>query len=162
MAFLLLLTAASAAAPPQCATSSLSLFQRIELHEGRRLCPYEDSLGNLTVGVGHLLRRPAMMECWTHARVDHVFAADVRAARRYARLDAGDSWLGLPRLQRDVLTELAFQLGGRGLAMFTRMLGAISARDYEQAAADLLASRLARQTPARTRELACLLASGGS
>lgn len=152
--FLLLLAPLAAGANCNLAEG---LYKRIMRHEGWHLCAYNDHLGNPTIGVGHLLKRPIPDQlCWSQGRVERVFHEDVTQAERFARHDVRD-WHHLPRLTHEVLTELAFQLGGTGLAHFRHMLFQIDKGDWNRAADELLNSRLAQQTPNRTKELACLL-----
>lgn len=53
-----------------------------------------------------------------------------------------------------VVIEMAYQLGVEGLIAFKHMLHAIAVGDVETAAQDVLASRLAQQTPSRARDYA--------
>ena len=56
------------------------------------------------------------------------------------------------RIKR-VLIELCFQLGYPALSGFNRMLSALSADNYETAAAELLDSKFAVQVPHRAKRL---------
>ncbi len=134
------------------------LTDRLIRHEGWRECVYHDQYGNPTIGVGHLLKRPADPElCWGGARIHANLSHDIERAEDAARHDLGQSYYALPDTQRAVLIEMAFQIGGRGLAHFTRMLDAARAGDYALAAQEILNSKLAHQTPVRAAELACLM-----
>ena len=133
------------------------LYKRLLRHEGLRLCVYEDTLGNPTIGVGHLLRRPvAPGLCWSRSHVISTLYADIDRARHGARhLIPG--WHKLSTVHREVLTELTFQIGAGRLAGFRKMLNAVKIEDWARASRELLNSLLARQTSTRTRELACLM-----
>ncbi|MDE0331013.1 MAG: glycoside hydrolase family protein [Nitrospinae bacterium] len=139
------------------------LDHRLMRHEGVRTCAYDDHLGHLTIGIGHLLQRNEHHEemCWSPEKVRHVFDMDVERARHNAQYDvSARTWDRLSQTRRDVLTELAFQVGGYGLSLFHRMLAAIQEGNFKLAARNLLKSRLAMQTPSRAHELACLLEHG--
>lgn len=133
------------------------LAPRLLRHEGLELCPYRDTLGNWTVGVGHLIRGEADPEhCWTREHVMQVFRHDIERAETSARHLIPD-WYQVSGNRRDILTELAFQIGAHRLSGFHRMLAAVHRGDWTRAGAELLDSKLARQTPGRARELACLM-----
>ena len=134
------------------------LYQRLLRHEGMRRCAYTDTLGNPTIGVGHLLKRPVPEGlCWSRRKVADVFHDDVhRAMESTVRIVPG--WHRISTVRREVFIELDFQLGPHRLHGFQRMLRAVKAGQWDVVAAELLDSHLAEQTPSRTRELACLLA----
>ena len=58
-----------------------------------------------------------------------------------------------PDRVKRVLIELCFQLGYPALSGFNRMLSALSADNYETAAAELLDSKFAVQVPHRAKRL---------
>ena len=143
--------------PVQACDFKEGLYDRLLRHEGYRECAYKDIFGNLTIGVGHLLRQPAHGDlCWTKTKVLAVFKRDVDTAIRAAQHDTM-FWHNIPRHKQEVLIELAFQIGGSGLSHFTHMLAAVEKAEWETAADELLNSQYAKQVPRRANELACLL-----
>ena len=135
-----------------------SLEDRLKRHEGVRHCVYEDIFQNPTIGVGHLLRKPVdMTTCWTSEQIERVLAHDITRARHNAAAEYGHGFYALPKAIENLLTELAFQLGGSGLSKFTTFLGLIRDGQYQAAGADLLDSKLAKQLPKRTQEQARIL-----
>jgi len=54
---------------------------------------------------------------------------------------------------RNVLIEMAYQMGVNGVLKFKNMLRALSQEDYETAADEMLDSRWAKQTPSRAKAL---------
>lgn len=136
-----------------------TLKERIIRHEGRRKCPYQDTRGNWTQGIGHLLPQHAVDEknCWTGQKVDTVFNHDLERAEQNAHADFGHGFYSLPADAQDILTELSFWIGGAGLSRFTTFMDLIGKGEYAEAAVDLEQTLLARQVPGRTKELACLL-----
>jgi len=148
----------SPAAAKECDPWIERLEDRIKRHEGVQKCVYDDIYGNPTIGVGHLLKKPVPENlCWKIKKINATLAQDLERARDGARHDFGDGWHLQPVLARDVLTEMAFWIGPGALSHFNRFLSLTRAGRYQDAAADLLTTKLARQVPARTRELACLL-----
>ena len=135
-----------------------TLEERLKRHEGVRHCAYADQYGNPTIGVGHLLRKPVDMNtCWTSEQVERVLAHDIYRARHNAVADYGHGYYSLPQSVQDILTELAFQLGGAGLEKFSTFLRLVQQGDYKAASADLLSTKLANQLPKRTKEQARIL-----
>jgi len=59
-----------------------------------------------------------------------------------------------------VLIEMAFQMGVSGLLQFKRMLSAVEDGQYFEAAAQMVESTWARQTPARAHRMALQMETG--
>lgn len=148
--FALLLSACAAGADE-------TLVERIMRHEGISATAYQDTLGNWTIGVGHLLPGPTD-ETWSLERSLNQLHTDLAQAEQAASLDVKDVWFYIPEPKKGVLTELAFILGGRGLAEFHDMLAAIHAGEWQKAADALVDSRLYHEEPKRIDELADILA----
>jgi len=135
------------------------LSQDIAAEEGCRLEAYRDTLGVWTIGYGHT--GPAIVEgvTWTQQQADDQLAQDVLACVR--ELDHAETWwrqMNDPR--QDVLAQMVFQLGLHGVQAFEHMLNAAQEGDYPAAAAAMLQSLWARQTPARAQRLAAQMLSG--
>lgn len=62
--------------------------------------------------------------------------------------------------RKAVLIEMAYQMGLDGLAGFRKMWEAIHAGDFSTAAAEMLDSQWAKQTPARAKRLAARMRKG--
>ena len=128
--------------------------ERIKRHEGLRLEPYRDTQGNWTVGYGH--RLPATAEAAEHVLNLDVANAEHGVTMVLLHLMPGQT-MSLDHRRRDVLVEMCFQLGQRGLRGFRKMLAAVKENDYALAADEMLDSAWARQTPERARELADIM-----
>ena len=138
------------------------LLDTIARQEGFRPDCYKDSEGYWTIGIGHLVTKDdcslqeAQALCgapWTYA------LAEQRMGQRVAEIEAELAaklpfFFGLPELVRWGLTDMAYQLGVRGVLMFSHMIAAIEAGDYAKAEQDALNSLWAHQTPNRAREVA--------
>jgi lysozyme len=59
-----------------------------------------------------------------------------------------------------VLIGMAFQMGLKGLLQFKRTLGSIEDGQFSEAAAEMLDSAWAKQTPARAMRLATQMETG--
>ena len=138
------------------------LLSTIARQEGFKPDCYRDSEGYWTIGIGCLVTKEdcsletARSLCgapWTYALAEQRMSAKVAEieAALSARLPYFDS---LPEFVRWGLTDMAYQLGVRGVLMFQHMLDAIEAGNYAQAEADALNSLWAHQTPNRAKEVA--------
>lgn len=136
----------------------LQTAKAIRDDEGKSLDVYEDTLGNLTVGIGHKVVRLdhlVMGDTITDKRCASFFMVDLKRAEKSA-LDIYTELGGLSGAAvLHVLTCMAFQMGGSGVRKFKKMLAALSVDDYDRAADEMLNSKWARQdTPARAQRLA--------
>jgi lysozyme len=145
---------------------SMNADRLIARQEGFRGLLYDDATGwplasgdtiqgHPTVGHGFVLdRRP--MPTWIADIWRRDIVAEV-ASGLHQRL----SWLSsVDPVRRAVLISMAYQLGVSGACGFRRMLVALEARNYTLAAAELVDSQAARQTPGRYSELAQMMATG--
>lgn len=129
-----------------------TLAQRIVRHEGLRLKPYRDPVGKWTIGVGRNLDDTGI----SADEAQMLLANDL--TRTVHQLTAARPWVDdLPPIARDVLIEMAFQMGTHGLLRFTATLDAFERHDFARAAENMRHSTWATQTPARAEELAGLI-----
>jgi lysozyme len=63
----------------------------------------------------------------------------------------------LSQYRQAVLIDMSYQLGVTGVLRFTKMWSAIAAGHFKTAAAEMLDSLWARQTPARAKRLAFIM-----
>ena len=131
------------------------LKKRIKEHEGLRLKPYADDKGKITIGYGHNLTDNGI----TREQAERIFDDDIRTAKQEIASKMLYFIVKLPDEKYGVLIELVFWIGiGRALE-FKKMLSALKAKDWNKAADELLDSRLGREYPTRTGELADVLRS---
>ena len=132
-----------------------SLRLTLEADEGIMHEIYEDHLGNLTCGIGHLIIETDREYGWpvgteiSEARVTQLYNQDVSVALKDAR------WLQpdfdeLPDDARIVIASLCFQLGLPRYQKFKLHHAAVGVKDWSEAAAQLRDSNLYRQTTNRT------------
>tara|TARA_R110002126_G_scaffold70384_1_gene177174 strand:+ start:1344 stop:1961 length:618 start_codon:yes stop_codon:yes gene_type:complete len=118
--------------------------------EGMVLNVYRDTLGNATVGFGHLVLANESFDTITPHLAIKMLKADFAMARSNVESEYG--WAdGDVKL---VLINMSFQMGQGRLAKFEKALLAMRVGDYDLAAAELLDSRWANQTPKRAQRLA--------
>jgi lysozyme len=131
------------------------LREMLKRHEGLRTKVYACPAGFLTIGYGRNLEARGI----TREEADFLLTSDIRAFREEVRRALPWS-ADLDPVRRDVLVDMAFNLGVAGLLGFKQFLLALQASDYLAAAAHMLHSRWAEQVGARARELAEMIRAG--
>ncbi len=125
--------------PPQLITT-------LRNQEGVEHEAYQDSLGNWTIGVGHLGAYPG--EVWTNAQIDAALAEDVTKAA--TGLDRALPWLQtLGEVRWAAMVNQCFNMGLGNLLNFHEQLTALQAGDYVGAAHAMQDSEWYRQVPDR-------------
>jgi len=139
-------------------SDAVDLRQQLIRDEGSVSHAYEDSLGFTTIGVGRLIdfRRGGGLR---DGEIDFLLDNDIE--EKTAQVLAALPWASkLSETRRAVLINMAFQLGIGGLLQFKRALGSIEDGQYAEAAAEMLDSTWAKQTPARALRLAKQMETG--
>lgn len=125
-----------------------ALRKSLIAHEGFRNAMYTCTAGVPTIGVGHSLHRPI-----SNAAVDQILSDDINDT--IAECDrAFPGWRNHNDARQNVLLELLFNIGAPRLAGFKKMWAALQAKDYAQAANELLDSKWAGQVGNRAVTLA--------
>ena len=120
--------------------------------EGFRSHAYKDHLGYVTVGIGRCIEE-GVGSGLSLEEAEYLLMNDVR--RCIGELGKALPWASsLDNQRKEVLVELAFQMGLPNLMKFKRMLAALKDGEFEKAAAELLDSKYAGQTPARSERYA--------
>lgn len=139
------------------------LMQEIKRHEGEVLEVYEDSLGYLTFGVGHLIKdsddehgqpvgTPVSQE-----RVDEVYEYDfdkhLDETIHLFESKGGEDFYALPENIQHVLVNMTFNLGGTRFSKFNNMWKGVIENDWEKVAVEMEDSRWFKQVGRRSVEL---------
>lgn len=138
----------------------MSLIENIKIHEGYRREIYKDSLGKATIGYGFLVAALSPDELKLNGGKVEPMSREVaekilnlKVAKLQRRVLECLPWLSSkPQSIQDTILEMAYQLGLAGLIGFRHTLGCIETGDYAQAAKNLRASLLYRQTPRRVED----------
>lgn len=134
------------------------LTKQLRRDEGEVLSAYTDHLGYLTIGVGRLIdkRKGGGITAEESA---YLLSNDID--KRQAELLRRAPWMAqLDQARFGVMLNMAFQMGVDGLLGFRNTLAMVKAGDYSGAAAGMLQSKWATQTPARAQRLSKQMKSG--
>jgi len=124
-------------------------------HEGVRLAMYHDTEGIPTIGVGRNLERvPAI----SYEEAMFMLDNDIEDAENDLRTLM--PYLCCGRVRTDVLIDMVFNLGIVRFGGFKKMIAAVKAADYEEAARQMLDSKWAGQVGKRATELAEMMRTG--
>lgn len=129
--------------------------------EGYRLDAYYDSLGILTVGIGHKVLSSDKLkfgDVITAARAEALFAADTKTAFAAAQKQA----LELNKYTADflvALSEVNYQLGTGWKNKFSNTWKYLKAGQYKNAISNLLNSAWHSQTPVRVKTFVAAIQS---
>ena len=136
----------------------MDLKSQLLREEGAESCAYQDSLGYWTIGVGRLIdsRKGGGL---SNDEIDLLLDNDIK--RNYEAVLKALPWMEkLNDARQAVLIGMAFQMGLKGLLQFKLMLGSVEDGQYVEAAAEMVKSRWAMQTPARAYRLASQMETG--
>ena len=133
-------------------------YTQLKRDEGEKLHAYQDTLGFWTIGIGILIDqrkggglRPEESEFIFRNRLKLLDEELARVLPWLSKLDPA---------RRGVLINMAYQMGVIGLLGFKTTLALVSAGKYQEAAAQMLQSKWAKQTPARAQRLSNQMESG--
>lgn len=130
------------------------LAEMLKRHEGRRLKPYRDTVGKLTIGYGRNLEAVGI----TQDEAELMLQNDIGSAEKH--LLTVDEYRELDSIRQAVLVNMCFNLGFHGLMGFRNMWRAIRRRDWDRASAEMLNSKWARQVGVRAVELSEIMRAG--
>ena len=134
------------------------LKERIKKNEGFRQTPYLDSLGFLTIGYGHLIKKNEIKKFQNKVskkKLSLLFNLDYhKALVDYNKVYKIKKH---PRPIKEVLIEMIFQLGIKKQKKFLKMNKYIDKKHYFMAALEMRKSLWYKQTPSRVDGLIKIL-----
>lgn len=133
-----------------------NLIENIKESEGFVEHVYNDSLGIPTIGYGFAIKDLILDE----DIAEEILLRKVKALA--LRVQNKFDWFNTaPDIIKEVVVEMAFQLGLRGLSRFRKTISYLEKENYLEASKEMLDSKWARQTPNRARKLSKIVASAG-
>jgi len=130
------------------------LIDQLIVHEGLKLTPYKDTVGKLTIGVGHNLTDNGI----TKVQALCILADDIAEVEKFIR--ANFPWYdGLDDVRQRVVADMCFNLGPK-ILQFKRFLEFVKTKQWEMAAVAMLDSLWARQVGKRAMTLARMMKDG--
>lgn len=131
-----------------------NMIRQLTRHEGLRLKPYLCPAGKLTIGIGRNLEGKGI----TKQEAVMLLENDIQECLDDLTplFDAFDT---LPEPVRQVLVDMRFNLGPGRFRQFKKMIAAVNAHNFPQAAAQMKASRWYLQVGKRAETLTAMMAS---
>ena len=130
------------------------LKKQLIRHEGLRLAPYQCTAGKLTIGVGRNLDDNGITE------EEAMMLLDADIANCAAELTINMPWWNQqPVPVKQVLLNMAFNLGLPTLMQFRKFLTHLQTGELSRAAEEMLDSKWARQVGGRAVELSEMVRS---
>lgn len=133
------------------------LYQQLSNDEGYRKFPYTDTVGKLTIGIGHNLTDRGLSD----KAISFIFDEDVTQAEADARKLLGNYvFENLTLRRKAVIVNMAFNLGIERLSLFVNTLLAIKESRFGDAAHGMRNSKWATQVGDRAKRLAQMMELG--
>ncbi len=125
-----------------------SLREQLIRDEDDKQFVYIDSVGAATIGVGRNLRDKGL------SQFEREFLLRNDIADYTLEVYQHIPWAGeLDEARREVLINMAFNMGIGGLLQFVKFLASLKAKDYTVASAEMLDSKWAKQVGGRAVRL---------
>ena len=126
----------------------MSLIDNIKKSEGFRSKVYKCTEGYDTIGYGFAIKDLHLDEDICDMILERKLAElKIRVVRQFPFFD------NCPEEVQDVLMEMCFQIGVKGVSKFSKTIDHIMRKDYRAASVEMLASKWATQTQNRAKKL---------
>lgn len=129
-----------------------SLMLLLAKYEGCSLKPYKDTLGKWTIGYGRCLDTRGI----SGDEAQYLLRNDAALALNHC-IETYPWFAGLSEIRQNVVAAMDFQMGDAGIGAFHHMLEALRIGNYQEAAAQMLMSEWASQTPGRAKDMARMM-----
>ena len=144
-------------------TPPSNLKDLLALHEGRVPHAYEDSLGYVTIGIGHLIDKRKGGSLPDHI-IDALFDWDLKIHRE--ALLRHQPWVAyLDEVRKAVLIDMTFNMGEEpfdndNIKDWPNFIRQVKGGDYKAAAANMRSTTWATQVKGRADRLATMMETG--
>lgn len=134
---------------------TFKLIEQLKIDEGKKLVVYKDTLGNLTVGVGHLVIKKDNLKLGdkiTETKCNDLLSSDlvITVKNCYKLFPNFDQF---PETLQQIIANMMFNLGYAGLSQFKRFIKGVNTKDYALAAESMEQSLWYKQTGIRSKRL---------
>jgi len=131
-----------------------TVYEMLIRHEGLRLQPYRCSEGKLTIGVGHNLDDNGISEDIAMTMLEEDVEACMDALHTF-------EWFHrLNTVRKNAMIDMMFNLGLPRFSGFRRMIMAMEAGDYVEAASEARDSLWYKQVGSRAEEVCKMIKDG--
>jgi lysozyme len=130
------------------------LISMLKRHEGRRLKPYLCTADKLTIGYGRNLDDNGISE----DEALYLLQNDIDAC--YSELNVFNWFQELDQVRQEALVDMRFNLGLPRFLSFKKMIARLIAKEYSQAAEEIINSLYAKQVGDRANEIAYMIERG--
>ena len=130
------------------------IIEQLKVNEGYKPKVYKCTAGVDTIGVGFAIKDLELSEdvC------DLILQEKLEVLEE--RFEDKFDWFKTSPIEvRNVMLNMAYQLGFRGFCKFKKTIGYFKEADWEDASKEMLDSRWAKQTPNRAKELSEIIKS---
>ena len=136
-------------------------YNFIKSSEGCKYIIYKDSMGNKTVGIGHLLLpTDKIKKAYSEKDVRDFFNKDCESAIMIARKHF-PNFDSLSDDAKEIVVSLCFNLGSGGISKFKNFKAAIVSKDFTRAAKELKDSNWYLQVGVRGKKYVMILNNMG-
>lgn len=125
-------------------------------HEGIRNLVYEDSVGVLTIGIGHNVEDVPL----SNRAIEVICEDDIAIAEGELDKNWANWKRDLSDPRQNVLIEMVFNLGYPRFSKFVKFIAAVKEQNWAEAEVQMLDSRWAEQVGRRAINLANQMKSG--
>lgn len=132
------------------------LKDQLKLHESYEAFPYTDTVGKITIGIGHNLSDRGVSD----RVIDMMFEEDVEVAEADLDKIFGEYWRSLSVQRKLVLLDMSFNLGYDRLSGFHRTIKYIKEGMFKEASVQMLRSKWAKQVKGRAHRLSKMMEQG--
>jgi lysozyme len=130
------------------------IIEQLKIHEGYKPKVYKCTAGVDTIGIGFAIKDLELSEDVCELILKEKL--EVLEERFEKKFD----WFKTSPIEvRNVMLNMAYQLGYSGFCKFKKTLSYLEAADWENASKEMLDSRWAKQTPNRANELSEIIKS---
>lgn len=128
-----------------------NIYEQLREDEGERLTAYQDTEGYWTIGIGVLIDARKGVGI---TKEESTFLFNRRLNAKAQELQSKyPQFAQLDDVRQGVLLNMSYQLGVNGVLAFKKMLSAINAHDWDEAARQMKDSKWYRQTTNRAERL---------